>query len=228
MFRQFKILKLTLPILFVGVLDVKYTNMSLNFVRFYSGSDDVSKFSDDTASRELNEVDDKINKKREDFKQTYEDIEDEMILRLDNCKSLKEADNVAKDLEDKIKRHCSKFLEELREDNWDTKQEIDQSTSTQEAKEKQKSDFDNLQEEIISEGKRISDLLEKLNNEYQSVYDHFEEKDSSSKESTDNKSVSQSDNKKNVETNDKQSPMDYVLEKQDCEMSDIYDSDGGD
>jgi hypothetical protein len=110
------------------------------------------------------------------------------------------------------------------------KDELDESKFTKRTIAMEKSKIDkHIEEEIINEGHYTANQLKKVQEEHEDacVWLPDSESDSESeseKGSIGNKSKSESENK-NVEN--KQSPIDFVVEKQQCEMPDVTDSDGG-
>ncbi len=190
-----------------------------------------SKFSDNTTERELREYEENNQAKIEDFKNRDESTHDKIIAKFDLCESKKEAKEILEEMEKEIKKDSSKFIEELKDDASEMKAKLENSNGySKESISKLTLDLDkHLEENIICEGEHIGKLLEQLHTEYEEACDFFyNDSDFENQSECDDGSevVSQSNEKKDCET--KQSPIDYIIEKQNCEMPDIPDSDGGD
>jgi len=205
------------------------------FVRYYpSKSNAPSKFSENTTERDLREYHTNLDQKVEDIKNRLEDMEDKITLELEYCGSKEEAEKARESLSKEVKAESAKYLEEIKDDSELYKESLKDSSFTAESKEIEKKNIEKQVEGIlIEEGESLMKLLNKIEESYVDAcefYDQAHADSSSEKSSTENfesnKDLSPSENKKS-ETKGVQSPIDFVLEKEQCNMPDIPDSDGG-
>jgi hypothetical protein len=110
------------------------------------------------------------------------------------------------------------------------KDELEESSFTVQGKKNELNKLDEHLEDVVkSEGEPLNVLLGKLQDEYQETKEFFEignDSDVSDNEGSKN-NASQSETNNQNSTKDKQSPIDFVVEKQKGEMPYIPDSDGG-
>jgi hypothetical protein len=175
--------------------------------------------------------------KVKDIKDRDGDYNDHIIFEFDGCKSRKQADKILDKWDKEVKADSAKFIEEIKEDSEEMEDRLGESRITSKTYYEEKEKIQKFMDETIKEeGERLGKLLKHLHVEYEETYKHFEEnpsdehestddEDSSDEKSSDDKNADGSKGNKN-QTEDNQSPIDYVLEKQGCELPDISDSDG--
>lgn len=210
----------------------KYNIFNKNIVRYYPGSiDPESKFSENTTERDIKEYNDKIDNAVKDLKYRDEEMNDKIISIFDNCSDLKETEEANQSLINEIKGISGKFLEEVKEDYKNMKNNLDDSSYTPESQDKIKAKLDKDLEEIVAdEAKVVIDLLKKLENEYKETRDYHKgyskedldsDLDLDTEYNSNNKSKSDSDSDNKNTT--KESPIDFVLEQKSIDGPDITD-----
>lgn len=223
-------------------------NHNLIFVRYYPHHvNPPSKFSENTTEKEIKKYNEDHEEKVKNIDERDNDLHDDMINEF--TKASGDKDKIKETYENfysEIKSRSGKFLEEIKEDNRKIKDIVESSDGfTKETINKELTKLDkHLEEEIQAEGRHTKNLLEKLEREREDALGLDEMSSIASWESDDsnprslkdekvevdnNEKIAKSENNKMPQSEDKNkhSPIDYVLEKKDCEMPDIPDSDGG-
>nr|YP_009072326.1 hypothetical protein SBORM_0022 [Sclerotinia borealis]AHX82990.1 hypothetical protein SBORM_0022 [Sclerotinia borealis] len=122
-------------------------------------------------------------------------------------------------------------MEEIQVDAKDMKDDFKVSYLSKESIDIEHKKVDeHVESTVMLEGKRVSELLNKLDEEYKETkdfYDMVNDSENSDDEGSKNNIGSKSGNKSQNNIKDKQSPIDFVVEKQPGEELDIPNSDGG-
>lgn len=205
-----------------------------NGIRYYpTWVEPSSKFSVSTATteRKVTEYHNNLDENVKSFKDREESINDKIKLEFDECKSAEDAKRIADSLEREAKSISAKYIEEIKEDSVEFKKEVIESSYIPEAKKRELDRIDkHLEEHIQDEGKSLSKSLEQIRKEYENEMDFYESGyTESDAENSSNQSYNGHEplNKNNNENKNPQTPIDYVLEKESCNMPSIPDSDGG-
>lgn len=85
-----------------------------------------------------------------------------------------------------------------------------------------------FEENLKVEGKTAKKYLDDIEQEYKDAKEYYDDEMSSLDSDSDKELENQKTNSDKNKAEQKQSPIDYVVEKQSCELPDIPESDGGD
>jgi hypothetical protein len=230
------------------IFNVRYHNkfnLSPRLVRFYPGRLPNTKMAvgssqSGSTDRKIDEYENKMNeikelKDRETAFLNMGDLEKKVHSTLSKCETRKELEET-KDLLVKEERATSaQFLEELKQDNAKVLEQVRYSKHTDNSKESVLKQIDQqLAEASAAESKALAkrELLinASLNDVAQEkgLYSEDSNSDLSSLASFGSSDKEENNNNNNESRAERQSPLDYVLEKQSCEPSSITELDGED
>lgn len=172
-----------------------------------------------------------MDSKVKSIKERYEHLGDKIIGELDKCSSKEQVKDTRDYLDKVVKADSEKFMEEIQVDAKDMKDDFKVSSLSKESIDIEHKKVDeHVESTVMLEGKRVSELLNKLDEEYKETkdfYDMVNDSENSDDEGSKNNIGSKSGNKSQNNIKDKQSPIDFVVEKQPGEKPDIPNSDGG-